>query len=42
MRYETAPLGIVFGPYGHVGYVGEPSDLSWIAVLFKWLGIRPS
>ena len=42
MREYATPMGLVYGPYGGVGYVGEPSDLSWIAVLLRWLGIRPS
>ena len=42
MRYDMTPMGIVFGPYGHIGYVGEPSDPSWISILLRWLGIRPS
>ena len=42
MRDYATPMGLVYGPYGAVGYVGEPSDSSWIAILLKWLGIRPS
>jgi len=42
MRYDTTPMGIVFGPYGYIGFVGGPSDLSWIKILLRWLGIRPS
>ena len=42
MRDYATPMGLVYGPYGAVGYVGEPSDLSWIKILLKWLGIRPS
>jgi hypothetical protein len=42
MRDYTTPMGLVYGPYGGIGYVGEPSDLSWITVLLRWLGIRPS
>jgi hypothetical protein len=42
MRYETSSaLGIVYGPYGATGYVGERSNLSWITVLFEWLGLKP-
>jgi hypothetical protein len=42
MRYETSsPLGIVYGPYGATGYVGERRNLSWITVLFEWLGLKP-
>lgn len=42
MRYETSsPLGIVHGPYGATGFVGEQSNLSWITVLFEWLGLKP-
>jgi len=42
MRYDTSPMGIVYGPYGAVGFVGEQSDLSWITVLLAWLGLKPA
>jgi hypothetical protein len=41
MRYDTSPMGIVYGPYGAVGYVGKPSNSNWIAVLLAWLGLKP-
>jgi hypothetical protein len=42
MRYDTSSLGIVYGPYGATGYVGEQGNLSWITVLFQWLGLKPA
>ena len=40
MRDYATPLGIVFGPYGGIGYVGGPHDPSWIKVLLRWLGLK--
>lgn len=41
-RYETTQMGIVYGPYGYVGYIGtiQREDLKEIAQtffgLFRW------
>ena len=41
-QYQTHPLGIVFGPYGGVGYVGtiQREDLKEVGKtffgLFRW------
>ena len=40
MRDYATPLGIVFGPYGGIGYVGGPHDPSWIKVLLRLLGLK--
>lgn len=41
-QYETTQLGLVYGPYGYVGYVGtiQREDLKEVAQtffgLFRW------
>jgi hypothetical protein len=40
--YDTSPMGIVYGPYGAVGFVGGQSNSSWITVLLAWLGLKPA
>ena len=42
MRYDTSPMGIVYGPYGAVGFVGKQGNSSWITVLLAWLGLKPA
>jgi hypothetical protein len=39
--YDTSPMGIIYGPYGAVGFVGERSNLSWVTALLQWLGLKP-
>lgn len=41
-QYQTTPFGIVYGPYGYVGYTGtiQREDLKQVAQtffgLFRW------
>jgi hypothetical protein len=42
-QYQTHPMGLVYGPYGHVGYVGtiQREDLKEVVQtffgLFRWV-----
>jgi len=40
--YDTSPMGIVYGPYGAVGFVGGQSNSSWVTTLLAWLGLKPA